>query len=1257
MDAPPEMDLFPLKGNIEQGNHPPCLKKKNSKIISYLKNESKINVLLSKVKEKNGVNFLKNNQCGKFSLKEDKRKEVILCNHLSNLSYTQTSEKGINEKKGEIYMYRKYASEHDNTPMSSPPGKKKRTKKSTLLHRLVTLPSGVQTQKADAQLNRYTGEVKKNDVTSEGGKIITHEYKFCKMKAKKYSTLKYNIFVKGLKNVDNGTEERNTSFPREEPAMISNKVNCRKIQHAERSAKFNCDDLLQIYEHRYLRHIFRNSKNVPSHKEIKQIYNTDYVQSQNRYNSKEQQLTNGKNYNNLDKSETGINDHHNSNHILYPSDGKYGKDTILKRNINDEITTPGDCTHSRYSSCHSNGVNNAQVKSNTADDPINQIGSGPVKNDNAIMLSEKNTPISYVDMEDPHRSDNLEGEKIPNDGESDFKQMGNSCENNTEKENKNILNYSNVYKPSDEEASPIEPPQNGKHKKNETLTSTNSVTGESLVAPPTVNKPEQTVNFREEEENPTCLLPNTLQPKKEEREKVACAPKATEKLIKNILIEELKNEIYYSIIKMEDEKVSSEYEHRKSRKGRTYKLGGINRFETPRGGSHLSASCPPSFIPDTCSSDKNKTIDMKNIPEVETIVEKSPETDNKVQHKDIQKKILKQEGNQNPPSGSKKKRENEEKMGKKNCTDLKKVNVNRSEKQVSLCKGDTNNGHVKNEEKHKLRNVPKNTKNVSTPKLVIHKIDKKNSKEYFSIKIENKPNTVKKFTLEKTSKEGKSNREKKKVHSGNIGLPQSLPPEGEQKSTVKQRTDERCSGAKGSSSTEGESKCPPNCESTQPPNCPPNDPNSALTWTTWRVRLFPLFRIEENRIYADKKSRAYTTLTDHINDIICKTFKTQKRFLIFHIILYSVNLLIFYALLQRDFLLNQDSSSNTKGTLCIFYILIAELYILLLNNAFYFFFKNQIKNVIFSLDRVNLIHIMSKLFPQYSSFFKKQFSMHEKNGNSFYKELESYQSGILKEKALSSGEHSTNQCNNWPIKKKHSVRFADYDILDQLKNGHYNVTSAENDYARYASHNGEDSTTKNALPMNGENLFLSQTMKGTLIHSLFNASNTTSYGTYSKQAQPHNSLTGQGNYRNSLEQTGQNDKIKYFAPGETHTNKSTENEQITNLTLFILNEQKKNIPNQFFFFKLREYFNLLIILFASLLIHTTIFLEIKDPFHFHVKTNLFFFIFVSFIIFLQVLISIMAEIEEIFIQKIKMLLNKRVTFLDYQLVMYLGLKH
>ncbi|EUD68749.1 hypothetical protein C922_00437, partial [Plasmodium inui San Antonio 1] len=673
--------------------------------------------------------------------------------------------------------------------------------------------------------------------------------------------------------------------------------------------------------------------------------------------------------------------------------------------------------------------------------------------------------------------------------------------------------------------------------------------------------------------------------------------------------------------------------------------------------SHLFASCTPSFKPNTSSSDKHKRNDRQNIPETEAIDEKTPKRDSKVEHKGKQKKVLKQEGNKIPLSDSKEKSENEEKTGNKNCANSNKLDINRAEKQINLLKGGATNGHVPNEEKRQLRDPPKRTTNVSTPKLVIHKIDRENTKEYISIKIENKRSAVKKCTLEKTSKVGKPNREKKRVHSDKRGLPQSLPPEGAQKCAVKQSTDDRRGRSNRSSNTEEESDCAQNCTPTPPTNCAPNKPNSAPTWTTWRVRLFPLFHIQKNRIYADKNSRAYTTLTNHINCIICKIFKMQKRLLIFHTIVYSVNVLIFYAILQRDLLLNQETSRNTKGTLCILYIIIAELYILLLNNAFYFFFKNQIKNAIFSLDRVNLIYIMSQLFPQYSSFFRKQFSLHEKNGNSFFNRLEGHQRGGHKGKTLTDAEHFMNACNNLSIKKKSSVRFADHEILDKLKNGHYNATNPENHHARYAHNSGESSTRKNAPTMSGGNLVLLQSMRGGLTHSLFNAYDATPFGTDSKQTQLCNSLTGHGNYPCSFEQAGQNDEIKYAATGEAHTNKSTENEKITKLTVFILNEQKQNIPNRFFFLKLRKYFNFLIILFASSLIHITIFLEIKDPFHFHVKANLFFFIFVSFIILLQVLISVMVEIEEIFIQKMKTFLNKRVTFLDYQLAMYLGLQY
>ncbi|EUD65018.1 hypothetical protein C922_04646 [Plasmodium inui San Antonio 1] len=559
MKAPPEIDLLPPKSGIEQGNHPPCLKKKNSKIISYLKNESQINVLLSELKERNGVNFLKNNQCGKFSLNQDKKKEqVTLCNHLSDLSYPQPSEKGINEKKGEIYMHRKCTNQRDNTSMASPPGKKKRTEKCTLLHRLGTLTLGEATEKVEAHVNSHA-EVKKNGTLPVGKKIITHEYQICKMRAKKYSTLKYNIFVKGLKNVDNETEGRNTSFPRDEPIMISNNVNSKKSQHVESNAKFNCDDLLQIYEHRYLRHIFKNSKNVPSHKGIKTINNAAYVQGQNPCNSGEHQLSNGTKDNNLDKSEAGINHFHSRNGIHNRSDGKYPKNTVLKSNLNEELSTPEDFTHSRYSSCDANGVNKCNVKSNTADDAVSQVGGALVKGDNVTTLTEQNRHFYSRQIKDPHGNDNLGGEKIPNDGKSDSREMGNSWGHNKENENKNNPNYSKVRKHSYTDASQIELLQNGIHKKIETLGSVKCAREESLVTPLTRNEPEQSGNSWEEEDNTKGLLPNRMQAKKKPGERIPNGPNATEKLIKNMLIKELKNEIYYSIIKMEEDEEDEEH--------------------------------------------------------------------------------------------------------------------------------------------------------------------------------------------------------------------------------------------------------------------------------------------------------------------------------------------------------------------------------------------------------------------------------------------------------------------------------------------------------------------------------------------------------------------------------------------------------------------------------------------------------------------------------------------------------------------------
>ncbi|CAD2112727.1 conserved Plasmodium protein, unknown function [Plasmodium vinckei] len=730
--------------------------------------------------------------------------------------------------------------------------------------------------------------------------------------------------------------------------------------------------------------------------------------------------------------------------------------------------------------------------------------------------------------------------------------------------------------------------------------------------------------------------------------------------IKRILIEELKNDIYTIFERKQD---STKSENTNNEKTTLKNISHFNIDTKPiEDQSDNNVLTPGNLNLKPISNDLSEIIDLEK-KEAKIENKNNPQINNITNALNEIPKL-------NTNSNNFKNDIIEEKEVQEDI--LKKVNKNED-----ISKNEENNSpyedfHNKKEEKQIILNNNKKNIAKNKSKITIKKLDKLNSKEYISIKIENnkscrKDNAEKRYIVLNNNEKGimpnhivyfQSNENIAKSYSSYNTL-------------IKQKKLET-------------NKCNYNSEpySTGLNNCA-NDAKKEINKTEIKLFFPVFFFVHKNEIHVNERISIYTSIADNINQTISNILKYQKLSFLFHIFLYTLNIFTFYKLLKNTTLF-EDNNNIAKTTICVMYLIIVELYIFLLNNIYYFFIKRHIREMIFSLDKANLVYALDKAFPQYTSIFKQIFLSANKNTyNLFFQEMQKYENN---QEQISIIQYIKNiQNSNYKVKNKQKVNSKDneeynqndsdiFNINELYNNSnntkpplHYtcNVSNAmnkkevdERDLSNMLSRNQDnDKVGNNSLYFNISSPYRKkEAMDIHNAHSNRKDISTNAY-IYSSIDKNKNYNFSQFNDTARHELMKQNNNIEQIYFNTKLEKKNSTNENIKDLIFLILKKQKKQNLNIFLSLKLRKYNNFLIIIIMSLLIYSIYFFQNGDPFNFPIQSNTPFFLLLSFIILFQLILCIILEIKTIFIKKINKFLNSRIKNLDYEMNTYFCCLH
>ncbi|SBS90065.1 conserved Plasmodium protein, unknown function [Plasmodium malariae] len=284
MKVPPVNDFLTQKGNMGIDNNSCSSKKKNSKIISYLKNESKFYFLFSSTKGIKRMQYLKNNDVCNKSNFHNNRKEInnIYKNSTNSTLPTMTNAK-VYVKNDSVYnIPRISTSEGNSLPLESPPGKKKRKEKPTLLNKMIRYNNVKEeyehSENCSSKYKKYYSIIIKKKV------MFPSEHNLTDMKYNyhnNYNDMKYNSFIKGYKSEEssgvNTPNNKNNLLPKVDNNFINNNITVKRTMCDVKNTNFSCDNLLQIYEHRYLQTISKSSRRVTTARSFQQTNNSQRV--------------------------------------------------------------------------------------------------------------------------------------------------------------------------------------------------------------------------------------------------------------------------------------------------------------------------------------------------------------------------------------------------------------------------------------------------------------------------------------------------------------------------------------------------------------------------------------------------------------------------------------------------------------------------------------------------------------------------------------------------------------------------------------------------------------------------------------------------------------------------------------------------------------------------------------------------------------------------------------------------------------------
>ncbi|CDU20416.1 conserved Plasmodium protein, unknown function [Plasmodium yoelii] len=1219
--------------NIQLVKHPINIKKKkkNNKILFYLKYESKINSLLQNGTE---IKRITNSKIGEdikvYNNNDHVNDEKKTHPYHGSSLYLNSSEKydkNINAQnlnnmsiKPEILSY--------NYIIQSPPGKKKqpRADKSIILNKII--------KNNKYEINKFNNSylssinynnnsfVKNKKQYIHSSETISPNINGIKSNSKNnYIDMQTNIIENELKQkyYCSDKDAMHASIPKEEPNLIKNccdiKNNRNYIEEYDSSSK----NLLQIYKHRYLQNISKNS----------------IIKSSYKYSEQSR----------IDKYDHNLS---NINKEYYTND-------IVKNNLNPKYNLDANIISIRDSIKYSNILHSQQ---NNTSEHIKNIHT----------TSQENKPY-ILSFQNINQNDNIKNISNVNI----IRKNANSFINNYNINTKNAKLVQKEFEKNDKypqiNTFSLYPNFNRKIKHNAKKKTKRKKKKKKLC-----NQPIEKSNSVEISDS----YFKTDMHKKEHEDVINTLKKIHQEKqndIKNILVEELKNDIYTTIFERKQDLEKSENTNNK--KSNLKNISHFNIDTKPIEDqnynntlnsdnlelSHLDSDLSEiiylekeeanikynnrSNIDKNNSKFNNLTDSLNAIPKINTnpnILQNAIIKEKEIQE-DILKKIKKNEDiskNGNFPNLTTK--------NEKNNSSYEKYHNKKEEKQIIL----------NNNKKYIVKNKSK---------IIIKKLDKLNSKEYISIKIENNKSCRKNHTekrnipLNKNEKNLMPNRIVNFYSNENISKSYSS-----YSTLIKQKKFETV-------------KCNSNSEpySTALNNYVKNE----IKHTEIKLFFPVFFFVHKNEIHVNERISIYTNIADNINQTIFNILKYQKISLLFHIFLYTLNMFSFYKLLKNKTLF-EDNNNNAKTMIYVIYLIIVELYIFILNNFYYFFIKRHIREIIFSLDKANLVYALDKVFPQYTSIFKQIFLSANKNTyNLVFQEIQKYENSqeqisiiqyiksIQNSNYKAKNKQKVDSKNNKEYNQNDSYIFNINELYNNSNNAnpplHYicNVSNVmnkkevdEGDITNMLTQNkNNDKISNNTLFFNKPFPYIKkETMDIHNVHSNRKDISTNAY-IYSSSNANKNYNFSQFNDTTRHELMKQKNNIEQIYFNTKLEKKNSTEENIKDLIFLILKKQKKQKLNTFLFLKLRTYYNFLIIIIMSLLIYSIYFFQNGDLFNFPMQPNTPCFILISFIVLFQLILCIILEIKTIFIQKINKFLNSRIKNLDYEMNTYFSCLH
>ncbi|SBT46902.1 conserved Plasmodium protein, unknown function [Plasmodium ovale wallikeri] len=1135
-EAPPSVTLT-KEGDSRKENYPYNFQKKNNKILSYLKNESKINFLLSKAIEIKRMNFLKSGELEKVAFNDGQKEGGNFYGNTPNSACAISDNTKLGISSDIMHLIGQNTKESYKFSMHAPPGKKKRKGKSTLLNKIVRLSR--EATQVEIPPNQFCNNGYVEGIKSSRA-FTCSKIKYTNDNSQtNYCDMKYNIFVEGLKSEDNSEKSIiHKSIPREEYIFMNNNLNVKKGKYTGKGTKINCNNLLQIYEHRYLQSISKNNRRITSIKHDGKMGNLPVQMSAQPF-----ELLNSEEKN--DQKNTYPN---SSKHVFRDTSFKHVKEldnenlqtnNISKNDIKEKHIT-GEYVHNsgdNNTKCgniskkkmnnHDNSSypsNKAHVKRNHFSTPKSLSNSNSKKYDKVLCAQSTYTCRSYTD-------DILLNRKMEQDAFQHFfinhdNVIGNNFRQSSEND---CIAVDNTKKESSKSYLEI---LKKKKKKKKHLGKKKYI--QEVISPESLGSESTWSEIYNEEEKATHLsiLSNGG---KDVRYKNRKHEKEKHILLKNVLIQELRNDLYASITQEELGKTACQRSPKQM-----YKREDKNMHINNGTSEQITNSVNRLHHFEAKRSDAEYVSVHLTRGESSRGEERTLQRENTVTGDVVNKKRSLKKGRKKIPSQNKGREEH-------NSRENQTPNLALTNKAKEYFKGESNNNSTSCENSYRCKrnvgfykseDINKNHIQGNNSQVIIYKADGTNSKEYISIKIESKEGHVKKNLLKNKNVGRKTETENSKICS-------------------KREIADKYNNSKGVS----------------------NDDMS-----------------EKRERYAVCKY----TKNDHSNG---SQFINWRE---------STNM-----------------SRKTRG----------------LNSGTPFF-------PIFFIYK-------SKICVQ-GNVKTYHFSLAQRDTHCFYKEVQKYE----KKDDRNGITHHLRSIlrSNRPIKNEHTVHFSSNEVNKEQQNDVQRVNAIDTLRSNNADSVHYPGKWINVKEIDGKEQIPSklQREKGNKAFSFKmpkKGEDIFKYGeNKNRNGLTHFSDITNGRKESVLPMHGQiipNDYVEITNLKLPCEGKNIIDENIIDLIFFLLNKQKELNLNQFFFLKLRKYNNLSVIFFASLLIYTTIILEIKDPFYFHVKANFFFFLFASTIILLQALFCIAVEIKSLFTERIGIFLNKRNTTLDYQLTVSL----